>query len=287
MRRRSGIGPPDSRPGSAGLCGMLTVGDAKPPYAYCAAGSDDAGAERLMIDPASLIFLSIALVPGTADSIPSTEGMLFRVSIEPDVVAWFSYDNGYAGVGFKPGVSNQTVTIGLPAGLPLHGYLQNYTVIRYLGLDTTIRGYTAGECHTFVTVTINGSVDYYERILMGPRRIPSDTVPRSELHAEWLGKPWPPEPDPARIYSSPVPEGCGHVLAWPPFDPPRRQALAEGVLAGSVACNDGLVLRLREGGAGAGGYEPLCVRPGTADELVRRGVLEGDLPEPRGHRVRP
>lgn len=74
------------------------------------------------------------------------------------------------------------------------------------------------------------------------------------------------------------------MLAWPPFDPPRRQVHTGGVLAGSVACNDGLELHLR---GGVGGGEPLCVRPGTADELVRRGVLEGDLPDPRGHRVRP
>ena len=32
------FGPPDSRPGSAGLCGMLAVGDAKPPCAYCRRG---------------------------------------------------------------------------------------------------------------------------------------------------------------------------------------------------------------------------------------------------------
>lgn len=236
-----------------------------------------------MIDPFSLIFLSIALVPGTADSVPSTEGMAFRVSIEPDIAAWFSYDYGYSGVAFKPGVSNQTVTIGLPVGLPLYGHLLGHRVIQYSGLDVTLQNYTIADCHTFITVTINGSVDYYERIIVRPSYV-TPVVPRSELHAMWLGKPWPPDPDPNQIVSAPIPDGCGHVLAWPPFDPPRRQVHVGGVLAGSVACNDGLELHLR---GGAGGGEPLCVRPGTADELVRRGVLEGDLPDPRGHRVRP
>ena len=236
-----------------------------------------------MIDPLSIIFLSIALVPGTADSVPSTEGMLFRVSVEPDIVAWFAYDYGYSGVAFKPGISNRTVTIGLPTGLPLYGHLQGHRVIEYPSLDVTRRDYAVTDCHTFITVTINGSVDYYERLVTGPSRVPPDT-PRSELHAKWLGKSWPAEQDPNTIVSPPVPDGCGHVLVWPPFDPPLRQVREDNVLAGSVACNDGLVLRLREA---AGGYEPLCVLPETAGELVRRGVLEGDLPAPRGHRVRP
>ena len=227
--------------------------------------------------------MSTALVWGTANSVPSTEGTLFKVSIEPDIVAWFSYDYGHSGVALKPGVLNRTVTMGLPAGLPLYGHLPGYRVIEYSGLDVTRHGYAAGDCYTFITVTISGSVDHYERIVAEPSRIASD-LPRSELHAKWLGKPWPPEPGQGQIVSPPIPDGCGHVLAWPPFDPPHRQVHGDGALAGSVACNDGLVLRLREG---AGGDEPLCVLPGTADELVRRGVLEGDLPAPRGHRVRP
>ena len=233
---------------------------------------------------------STALVRGTANSVPSTEGMLFRVSIYPDVAAAFSYHNGYPSVGFKPGVSNQTVTIGLPIGLPLYGDMRGYHAVEFFGRDILSQDYTNGYCHAFITVAVNGSGDIYtERLVLGPRRIvhETDIVPRSELHAKWLGiseTPPPPDPNSERIVSPPVPDGCGHVLAWPPFDPPYRQVHGDGVLAGSVACNDGLVLRLRDG---AGGHEPLCVQPGTADELMRRGVLEGDLPAPRGHRVRP
>ena len=269
----------------------------------------------MMIDPASLVFLSIALVSGTADSIPSTEGMLFRASIEPDIVTSFNYKSGGFDLHFKPDVRNQTVTIGLPTGLPVRADM----LPQYLYSDCTFPAreyfremgeeqraevrscaildhtYEIADCHTFVSVTVNNSVPiYFSTLVARPRYVdpPDPIAPRSELHAKWLGtfgEPPPPRPDPSRIVSAPVPDGCGHVLAWPPLDPPRRQALAEGVLAGSVACNDGLVLRLREGGAGAGagGNEPLCVRPGTADELVRRGVLESDMPEPRGHRVRP
>lgn len=58
-----------------------------------------------MIDPLPLIFLSIALVPGTADSVTSTEGMAFRVHIEPDVVDAFNYrDSGGFTVHFKPSI---------------------------------------------------------------------------------------------------------------------------------------------------------------------------------------
>lgn len=73
--------------------------------------------------------MSTALVWGTANSVQSTEGTLFKVSIEPDIVAWFSYDYGHSGVALKPGVLNRTVTMGLPAGLPLYGNLPGYRVI--------------------------------------------------------------------------------------------------------------------------------------------------------------
>ena len=270
-----------------------------------------------MIDSLSLIFFSIALVPGAADSVPSTEGMTFKIHIEPDVVDSFSYrDDGSFAVYFKPAVSNQTVTIGLPTGLPLRGDWGGHynlepscliTMREFLG---AIRGdhstevlscsilhhsHTIGSCHTFVSVTVNNSVpisfgtlELAESEYATSINTRSDLIaPRSELHAKWLGSPEAPptEPDPVRIVSPPIPDGCGHVLAWPPFDPPLRQVRGDGVLAGSVACNDGLVLRLRE--AAGGHHEPLCVQPGTADELVRRGVLEGDLPAPKGHRVRP
>ena len=270
-----------------------------------------------MIDPSLLIFLSVALVPGTADSDPSTEGITFMVDIEPDVVASFDYvHEGFFQVYFKPGLYNQTVTVGLPIGLPLradlggHHNLEpscHYTMREFIN---AIRGkgnaevlhcailrhsHTITDCHTLITVMVNNSVP----IIFGMLQLADSAyaasgdpqsgiaVPRSDLHAKWLGVPATPpttEPDPGRIVSPPVPDGCGHVLAWPPFDPPYRQVHGDDVLAGSVACNEGLVLRLRES---AGGDEPLCVQPGTADELVRRGVLEDDLPAPRGHRVRP
>ena len=270
-----------------------------------------------MIDPLPLIFLSIALVPGTADSVPSTEGMTFKVGIDPDIVASFGYAySGSSRIHFKPGVYNQTVTISLPVGLPFrekfggHHNLEPECFITFRELRGAARddyitearscailhySYEVTDCHTLASVTVNNSVPIYFSMLELARSgyaasdnsQPGLPAPRSALHARWLGtfetSP-PPEPDPDRIVSAPVPDGCGHVLAWPPFDPPRRQVHTGGVLAGSVACNDGLSLHLREG---AGGDEPLCVRPGTADELVRRGVLDGDLPDPRGHRVRP
>ena len=239
--------------------------------------------------------VSAALVPGTADSVPSTEGMHFRVIISPDVVDSFSYSRVGPSASFKPSVSSQTVTMGLPIGLPLYGDMRGYHTAELFGSDILGQSYTNADCYTFISVAINGSGDIYsDRLEIGPRPIVKpdvtpDITPRSELHAKWLGipdtpPPPPPEPKPNTIVSPPIPDGCDHVLVWPPFDPPLRQVRGDGVLAGSAACNDGLVLRLR---AAAAGYEPLCVLPETADELVRRGALEGDLPSPRGHRVRP
>ena len=268
-----------------------------------------------MIDPLPLIFLSIALVPGTADSVPSTEGMTFRVHIEPDVVDAFNYrDSGGFSVQFKPSISNQTVTLGLPIGLPIRGDWRGHHILEpfcmfrmreFLGAvrDDHItefqscailhHSYTIGSCHTFISITVNNSVpidfgvleladlEYAASISSQSGLVAPQLKPRPER----LGTPeTPPEPDPSMIVSPPVPDGCGHVLVWPPFDPPLSQVRGDGVLAGSVACNDGLVLRLREA---AGGHKPLCVLPETADELVRRGVLEDDRPAPRGHRVRP
>lgn len=267
-----------------------------------------------MIDPLPLIFLSIALVPGTADSVPSTEGMTFKVHIEPDVVDAFNYRNsGGFTVHFKPSISNQTVTLGLPIGLPMRGdwggyhYLEPvcaFTMGEFPGAtrvdDTEFqscailhRSYAIGSCHTFISITVNNSVpiDFIMLELADSEYAASISsqsglvAPQLEPRLEWLGAPeTPPEPDSSMIVSHPVPDGCGHVLVWPPFDPPLSQVRGDGVLAGSVACNDGLVLRLREA---AGGHKPLCILPETADELVRRGVLEDDRPAPRGHRVRP
>ena len=78
------------------------------------------------------------------------------------------------------------------------------------------------------------------------------------------------------------------MILRPPFDPPLRQVRSEGILAETVACNDGLVRHVREGG------DPLCLRPGTLERLLESGVLveppeppEPPPPPPRGNRELP
>ena len=193
----------------------------------------------MMIDPASLVFLSIALVSGTADSIPSTEGMLFRVSIEPDIVTSFNYKSGGFDLHFKPDVRNQTVTIGLPTGLPVRADM----LPQYLYSDCTFPAreyfremgeeqraevrscaildhtYEIADCHTFVSVTVNNSVPIYLSTLVArPRYVdpPDPIAPRSELHAKWLGTFGGPR-RPGRIppESSAPPSPTGAATCWP------------------------------------------------------------------------
>lgn len=53
----------------------------------------------------------------------------------------------------------------------------------------------------------------------------------------------------------------------PPFDLPLKQVRRDGILAETVACNEGLVLHVRGGDA-------LCLRPETLERLLASGILE-------------
>lgn len=260
-------------------------------------------------------FLVVALVPGTAESEPSTEGVFFKVPIVADNLTGVEFGPTYAiRVHIEPSEEYQSVSVHIPTGLPISRYsalghfLRDYP---YLGhhhdpaisyghawdamsytAETAGAGRADGErpgrihrptypglyvihasekCHTVNTAVAvtNATSVLYEYLVFGPRLI-SETTP-------------PP------LVAPPIPDGCDDtVMLRPPFDPPLRQVRDDGILAGTVACNDGLVRHVGEDG------DPLCLRPGTLERLLESGVLvappeppEPPPPPPRGHRELP
>ena len=183
--------------------------------------------EGLKADLAGLD-LVIALAPGTADSVPSTEGMHFRVIVAPDVVAGFRYRAaGSIAIDLEPGGGSQTIHLGIPAGLPHRGAgvdpdmghlpkpVAPFSALRGVG-------YALGECYTFVSATVtNASSIYYNprrAVVHAPSAAPfhghpgPDTPrPRSELHGRWLDSLEPPAaaaPAPLPpVVSPPIPSG--------------------------------------------------------------------------------
>ena len=260
-------------------------------------------------------FLVVALVPGTAESEPSTEGMFFKVPIVADNITGVEFRSGYTvTVHVEPSEEYQSVSVHIPKGLPLSrdsglGYfLRGYPNLGhqhdpeiYYGYYWDAFSYTADaagaagvgggrphrptyhdlytiyaseKCHTVNTAVavVNATSVLYEYIVLMGRLI--------------SGTPPPP------LVAPPIPDGCDDaVILRPPFDPPLRQVRDEGILAETVACNDGLVRHVREGG------DPLCFRPGTLERLLQSGVLvlppeppeppEPPPPPPRGHRELP
>lgn len=256
------------------------------------------------------IFLVVALVPGTAESEPSTEGLFFKVPIVADNVTGVEFWPGYSiSVHIEPSEESQAVSVRIPKGLPVDfdsglGYFLrsrpdighqygHFWFATYYTAGTTGAGeadderpgrgdqprsrdlyviYASEKCHTVNTVVAVANVtrvEYDYLVLAG--RITST----------------PPPPPP--LVSPPIPDGCDDVvLLRPPFDPPLRQVRDGGILAGTVACNDGLVRHVGEGG------DPLCLRPETLKRLLESGVLvappeppEPPPPPPRAHRELP
>lgn len=244
--------------------------------------------EGLKADLRSL-YLAIALAPGTADSVPSTEGTHFKVIVVPDVVAGFRYRAaGGISIDLVPGEGRQTIHLGIPAGLPHRGGwldpAQGHLLVPIAPFSAMRDvGYALGECYTFISVTVSsGSTIYYNfRHADGYSSDPPlhehpgpDTPdPRSELHGKWLDSLRRPAPVPQPPVVSPaVPDGCGGVALEPPFDPPLKQVHRDGILADAVACNSGLVPHVRGEGS-------LCLRPETLERLVASGVLEPEYEE--------
>ena len=230
-----------------------------------------------------------ALVAGTADSVPSTEGAYFKVIVVPDVVAGFSYRvAGGIAIDLEPGGGRQTIHVGIPAGLPHRGAgldpAQGHLLMPVAPFSALRDvGYAFGECYTFISATVNsGSTIYYNFRLGGDAPVavpfhghpgPDIPQPRSELHGKWLGALRPQEPAPHPPVVAPaIPDGCGGVALKAPFDPPLRQVNRDDILAEAVACNKGLVPHVRGEGA-------VCLRPETLERLIASGVLESEYEE--------
>lgn len=263
-------------------------------------------------------FLVVALVPGTAESEPSTEGVFFKVPIVADNITGVEFGSGYTvTVHVEPDEEYQSVSVHIPKGLPVaynsglglflrdhsdighqHNSDISYGYFWFALADTTGAGetddgrpgrphrptyhdlytiYASEKCHTVNTAVAVANVTrvVYEYIVY-PIRIIST----------------PPPPPPPPLVAPPIPDGCDDVVILrPPFDPPLRQVRDGGILAETVACNDGLVRHVREGG------DPLCLRPDTLERLLESGVLvlppeppeppEPPPPPPRGHRELP
>lgn len=263
-------------------------------------------------------FLVVALVPGTAESEPSTEGMFFKVPIVADNITGVEFGSGYTvTVHVEPDEEYQSVSVHIPKGLPVSrnsglghflrhhpdlwhhpdpdiSYGHFWDAMSYTA-ETAGAGRADGErpgrphrptyhdlytiyasekCHTVNTAVAvaNATSVLYEYIVFMPRIIS--------------------EPLPPPLVAPPIPDGCADVVILrPPFDPPLRQVRDGGILAETVACNDGLVRHIREGG------DPLCLRPDTLERLLESGVLvlppeppeppEPPPPPPRGHRELP
>lgn len=177
--------------------------------------------------------------------------------------------------------------MGIPAGLPHRGPALDPALGHLLKpapslSKTSDVGYAVGECYTFISATVgdSSSIVYNFRSSVGAAAAgaphghlgPDGPQPRSELHARWLDSlapaPAPAKPAPSHPFVSPaIPDGCGHVALEPPFDPPLKQVRRDGILAETVACNEGLALHVRGGDA-------LCLRPETLERLLASGILE-------------
>jgi len=226
--------------------------------------------------PLPLLFFSIALAPGTAESDPSTEGMMFKVRVAPGIATDFGIGGGnYFYVTLNRDGADSAVVIKRPLSYPvwimepdyepmmrhraaqiwaINGtildvpYYRSPYVDRQDRIDSTgilLHNASASRCYDEYTV----SLEPHARTLLVPL---GDFLP----------------PIPAMLVSRPMPAECaGQALLEPPFPPPRQQAHRHGIVPSTVACNEGLVPHLRGG-------EPLCLRPDTRDVLLGRGYIE-------------
>lgn len=232
--------------------------------------------------------MATMLAQGTAYSAPGTAGMFFRVIVTPDVVTGFGHSPASAiWIDLEPGGGNRTIHVGIPAGLPHRGSTLDPALGHLLKpaaplSKTSDVGYAVGECYTFISAIVGDSSSIVYNFRRGGGAAatgaphghpgPDGPQPRSELHARWLDSlapsPAPAKPAPSHPFVSPaIPYGCGHVALEPPFDLPLKQVRRDGILAETVACNEGLVLHVRGGDA-------LCLRPETLERLLASGILE-------------
>lgn len=225
--------------------------------------------------PLPLLFFSIALAPGTAESDPSTEGMMFKIHVAPGIATDFEAKEGarfYMTV--DPAEANSTVVIKTPLGYPAWVLETdyNYTRTNMHFMNGTILDVPYYESPH---VRVLDKIDYFGYRGFGSLGFDAsrsecftEYTIRLEPHARTLSVSTGNFLLPMKLVSLPMPAGCaGQALLEPPFPPPRQQAHRHGIVPSTVACNEGLVPHLRGG-------EPLCLRPDTRDMLLGRGYIE-------------
>ena len=220
--------------------------------------------------PLPLLFFSIALAPGTAESDPSTEGLMFKIDVVPGIAADFETEGrAQFYITVDSAEANSTVVIKTPLSYPnwVRETDYNYTQVRVWFMNGTMldvpyyRSY-----HTDVQDKIGqvGLLAFNTSTSMCFTEYTIGLVP----HAKTLSVSFGNFLLPMKLVSKPMPAGCaGQSLLEPPFPAPYRQAYDHGIVPSTVACNEGLVLHLRGG-------EPLCLRPDTRDALLARGYIE-------------
>lgn len=220
--------------------------------------------------PLPLLFFSIALAPGTAESDPSTEGMVFKIHVTPGIATDFeAKERAHFYITMDPAEANSTVVIKTPLGYPTWVLETDYN---YTRTDISFINGTILDVPYYESphVRVRDKIGSSGTLGFDPSRSDCFTeyAVRLEPHARTLSVSTGNFLLPMKLVSLPMPAECaGQALLEPPFPPPRQQAHRHGIVPSTVACNEGLVPHLRGG-------EPLCLRPDTRDVLLGRGYIE-------------
>ena len=220
--------------------------------------------------PLPFLFFSIALAPGTAESDPSTEGLMFKIHVVPGIATDFKTEGrAHFYMTMDPAGANSTVVLKTPLNYPIwvRETDYNYTQARVRFMNGTMLDvpyYTS--YYTDVQDKV-GQVGLLAFNKSSSRCFTEYTI-GLEPHTKTLSVSFGNFLLPMKLVSKPLPAGCAEMsMLEPPFPAPHRQANHHGIVPSTVACNEGLVLHLR-------GSDPLCLRPDTRDLLLARGYIE-------------
>lgn len=220
--------------------------------------------------PLPLLFFSIALAPGTAESDPSTEGLMFKIHVVPGIVTNFETDGrAHFYMTIDPTEVNTTVVVKTPLNYPLwvRESDHSYTQMRVWFMNGTMLDVPYYKSYYTDVQDKIGQVGLLAFNKSSSRCFTEYTIDLVP-HAKTLSVSFGNFLLPMKLVSEPMPAGCAEQsLLKPPFPAPHRQAHDYGIVPSTVACNEELVLHLRGG-------EPLCLRPDTRDVLLARGYIE-------------
>ena len=224
----------------------------------------------MIVLPLPILLFSIALAPGTAESDPSTEGLMFKIHVEPGIATDFETEGrAHFYMTVDPAEANSTLVVKTPLNYPIwvRETDYNYTQVRIWFMNGTMLDVPYYmSYYTDIQDTI-GQMGLLAFNMSSSKCFTEYTI-ALEPHARTLSVSFGNFLLPMKLVSKPLPTECaGQSLLEPPYPAPHRQAHRHGIVPSSVACNEGLILHLRGG-------EPLCLRPDTRDALLARGYIE-------------